>query len=204
MSTVIQTDKTSLKPIIPDFCPSCDAVENPFRSTLRKTKQEYRGEILEVETPALKCKECEFHLLAPGHLDAIRITTANAYRRKHGLLTAGEIIQRRKAMGMSQRRFAQYLEVGEASVKRWESGLLVQDKASDLRVRAQTDHTKFTEGFHFSTGMDSLAEQCFQGVFQALEGTIEKGKPARWITDFIDTQRQAEEEIFSYDLTVTA
>ena len=39
---------------------------------------------------------------------------------------------------MSQRDFAKYLGVGEASVKRWEAGH-IQDESSDRLIRMKTD-----------------------------------------------------------------
>ena len=39
---------------------------------------------------------------------------------------------------MSQRAFAKFLRVGEASVKRWEAGL-IQDEANDQLIRLRTN-----------------------------------------------------------------
>ncbi|MCX6880171.1 MAG: helix-turn-helix domain-containing protein [Verrucomicrobia bacterium] len=130
-------------PSIPDFCPACDATDKPFASIQRETEQDFRSATFRVISPVLCCRHCGFDLLGPGHLDALRLATHDAYRRQHGLLTAAEISARRKAMGISQKRFAAYLGVGSASIERWESGILVQDKASDLLIRERTDHTLF-------------------------------------------------------------
>jgi len=125
--------------MIPDFCPACDAADHPFVLIQRETEQDFRGETFRVTSPALQCRHCGFGMLGPGHLDVLRIATHDAYRRKHGFLTSGEILSRRKAMGLSQKRFAEYLGVGSASIERWESGMLVQDKASDLLLRQRTE-----------------------------------------------------------------
>jgi len=132
-----------MKLSIPDFCPACDAVDNPFVPAQRETEQDFRGQTLRVTSPAFRCRHCGFSLLGPGHLDALRLATHDAYRRRHGLLTTAEIISRRKAMGLSQKRFAETLGVGSASIERWESGVLVQDKASDILLRQRSDHTRF-------------------------------------------------------------
>src|SRR5690606_6517743 len=63
--------------------------------------------------------------------------TWNAYRRKNGLLFPQEMIRLRKNRGMTQKEFAEFLGVGEASIKRWERGL-VQDKSQDQLIRAKT------------------------------------------------------------------
>jgi putative zinc finger/helix-turn-helix YgiT family protein len=128
-----------MQPSTPDFCPACDAADHPFALIQRETEQDFRGETFRVTSPALQCRHCGFGMLGPGHLEALRIATHDAYRRKHGFLTSGEILSRRKAMGLSQKRFAEYLGVGSASIERWESGTLVQDKASDLLLRQRTE-----------------------------------------------------------------
>jgi putative zinc finger/helix-turn-helix YgiT family protein len=128
-----------MTPSIPDFCPACDATDKPFRLIQRATEQEFRGETLRVTSPALQCRHCGFGLLGPGHLAALRVATHDTYRRQHGLLTSGEIAARRKAMGLSQKRFAEFLGVGSASIERWEAGTHVQDKASDLLLRQRSD-----------------------------------------------------------------
>lgn len=138
--------KGALTPQIPDFCPACDAVGHPFATVSRKVKQEFRGETLEVEAPAMRCQHCEFEIAVPGSLDDLRVATADAYRQRHGLLTAEQIVCRRTAMGMSQREFADHVGVGVASLQRWEKGLIVQDKGSDLLIRERTKHTQFTSG----------------------------------------------------------
>lgn len=141
-------------PAIPDFCPACNATGEPFVVIHRETEQEFRGEALRVTSPALRCRHCGFGLLGPGHLDALRLATHDAYRRGHGLLSTAEMTARRKAMGLSQKRFAEYLSVGSASIERWEAGTLVQDKASDLLVRQRTDHTRFLAGHQTPTRTD--------------------------------------------------
>jgi len=146
MSTATQTKnrvKSPLTPQVPDFCPACDAVDHPFRPVRRKVQQEFRGETLEVEAPAMSCGHCGFVILAPGNLDALRLATADAYRQRHGLLTSEQIVSRRASMGMSQRDFADHVGVGVASLQRWENGLVVQDKGSDLLIRERTKHTLF-------------------------------------------------------------
>jgi hypothetical protein len=84
MPIAIQTGPF-LKPHVPDFCPACDAVDHPFQLITRKVKQEFRGEILEIEAPIMRCKHCGFEIAGPGHLDALRLGTierAEINRRK--------------------------------------------------------------------------------------------------------------------------
>lgn len=97
-----------------------------------------KGEELSVVTPALVCEKCGQIAMegadVPEHLRRL----ADAYRRGHHLLTSDEIRAQRKALKMSQRAFANYLGVGEASIKRWELGA-IQDEVFDRYIRLKTD-----------------------------------------------------------------
>ena len=71
-------------------------------------------------------------------MNQLRRAAADQYRRLHHLLTSDEIIKFRQALGMSQVAFANYLKVGEASVKRWET-YYVQDEVQDENIRLKCD-----------------------------------------------------------------
>jgi len=111
-------------------CDSEDFVETPTAVI----EQEFRGEMFRVQTTAQTCTMCGWVSVTPAQADELRRRTADAYRKRHGLLTSEEIRAMRRAMGKSQREFAQFLNVGEASVKRWETWQ-VQDKSNDQLIR---------------------------------------------------------------------
>lgn len=108
-------------------------------------EQEYRGEVFRVKAPGYECRQCGFRVLGPGHLEVLCKATSDAYRLKHNLLTSAQIVERRKAMKMTQAHFAKFVGVGVASLKRWESGALVQDIGHDCLLRLRTDHVLFTK-----------------------------------------------------------
>jgi putative zinc finger/helix-turn-helix YgiT family protein len=97
-----------------------------------------KGQEYSVETPALVCDKCGYLAMegedVPEHLRRL----ADAYRSAHGLLTSDQIRSCRKMLKMSQRDFARYLGVGEASIKRWELGA-IQDEVFDHYLRLKTD-----------------------------------------------------------------
>ena len=97
-------------------------------------EQEFRGEKLKVRITASACTKCGWTTLTLRQTDELRPLTADTYRVKHGLLTSKQIKAIRNLKGMSQRDFAAFLGVGEASVKRWETWL-VQEQSSDQLVR---------------------------------------------------------------------
>lgn len=101
-------------------------------------EQEFRDEQLSVKMTALACTKCGWTTLAPSQTDELRRLTADAYRQKHDLLTGVQIKALRKLLNMSQREFANFIGVGEASVKRWETWL-VQEKSSDQLIRMKCE-----------------------------------------------------------------
>jgi len=105
-----------------------------FATQVATIRQNFRGELLDVKTTVSVCTECGWQTLARGQTDELRRHTANTYRERHGLLASDQIKYIRKLKCQNQAEFARFLGVGEASVKRWESGL-VQDKAYDQLIR---------------------------------------------------------------------
>src|ERR1035437_716158 len=134
MWTVIGTGHAELKNMI---CIKCD--NEVFADKPNAIiEQEFRGQRLQVKVTASACTQCGWQTLALGQTDELRRLTADAYREKHGLLKSAEIVSRRTRLGMSQREFAAFLRVGEASVKRWETWQ-VQDASSDELIRVKSD-----------------------------------------------------------------
>lgn len=109
-----------------------------MRRALARTDHEIRGVKFKVEGEALVCSKCGFVMIPSGLIGEHARLVDAGYRKAAGLLVATQIREARKRLGMTQREFAEYLGVGEASVKRWELGSL-QDKSSDILIRLMTD-----------------------------------------------------------------
>ena len=99
---------------------------------------EIKGEHVAVSVLTHVCTECSAPLMDSDQMNHLRRAAADQYRRMHKLLTSDEIIKFRQALGMSQIAFANYLKVGEASVKRWET-YYVQDVVQDENIRLKCD-----------------------------------------------------------------
>lgn len=97
-----------------------------------------KGEEVEVIAPAYVCSSCQTPLMTAEQMNTLRKMAADNYRKLHALLTSEEIISFRTNLGMSQVAFANYLKVGEASVKRWET-YFVQDAVQDDHIRLKCD-----------------------------------------------------------------
>lgn len=117
-------------------CFECD--NGKLKSKIADVTGEVRGEKLTVQAEAMVCSRCGAQVLSDEQSAAYTIAVADAYRKRHGLLTSTELKGIRKNLGMSQHAFAKYVRVSAPSVKRWESGL-IQDEAMDQLIRLQTD-----------------------------------------------------------------
>lgn len=114
-------------------CEGKDFEEKNFRFT-----PEVKGVEVEVVTSTFICKKCRTPLMDTEQMNNLRRGAADKYREMNNLLTSQEILHFRSTLGMSQVAFANYLKVGEASVKRWES-YFVQDVAQDEHMRLKCD-----------------------------------------------------------------
>lgn len=106
---------------------------------------EYRDEMFTVTVRALVCPECGFYAVDGGEdTTGMMRLLADEYRKRHGLLTSAQIKDFRERRNETQKLFADYLRVGEASVKRWELGA-IQDDAMDELIRLKCDLDKARE-----------------------------------------------------------
>jgi YgiT-type zinc finger domain len=117
-------------------CLNCDG--NKFEKKNCRFTPEIKGEEAEVIVPAMVCSHCGAPLMDDKQMSHLRKMAADVYRKKHDLLTSEEIIHFRSMFGMSQIAFANYLKVGEASIKRWET-YFIQDIGQDEHIRLKCD-----------------------------------------------------------------
>ncbi|MDR3749023.1 MAG: hypothetical protein P4M04_12855 [Acidobacteriota bacterium] len=119
---------------------------------MARTCHEVRCVKFEVEGKALVCSRCGFQVIPPDLLNEHAQLVDQGFRKAAGLLSAKDIRAARTGLGFNQQQFAEYLGVGEASVKRWELGAL-QDKSSDDHIRLKTDPE------YARKNLDSLCER---------------------------------------------
>ncbi|MGZ3633104.1 MAG: type II TA system antitoxin MqsA family protein [Parachlamydiaceae bacterium] len=117
-------------------CLNCDC-EKFEKKNVRFTP-EIKGEEVEVVVQSFVCAECQTPLMNGEQMNALRKSAADKYRQNHNLLTSEEIVRYRALLGMSQVAFANYLKVGEASIKRWET-YFVQDEVQNDHIRLKCD-----------------------------------------------------------------
>jgi len=118
------------------ICPKCNTgtlIEG--HATLPATVKEVA---VFVFMNAYSCDSCDYKTVHGSQMAEYMRRAADEYRKGEGLLTSGQIRAARDGIGMNQEKFAEYLGVGIASVKRWELGQ-VQDRAMDNLLRLRTD-----------------------------------------------------------------
>ena len=86
---------------------------------------------LQVELPIRRCEACDFEFLDQ---EGERLKH-EAVCRHLGVLTSTEIRQIRKRYGMTRSSFAEFTGLGEATLNRWENGVVIQNRANDRYLR---------------------------------------------------------------------
>lgn len=140
-------------------CPQCDGEK--FETKNIRFNPEIKGEEVEVVAPALVCVKCQAPVMDGEQMNMLRKCAADKYRKQHNLLTSEEIVNYRTALGMSQIAFANYLKVGEASIKRWET-YYVQDVVQDDHIRLKCDEA-YAEWNALEVHWKSLSSDIYSG-----------------------------------------
>jgi len=113
-------------------CPACQGQVKPI-----EVEKQARVKGIDVSYAARlhQCAECGLELADIEETAAMQEQLADAYRQAVGLLSSEEIRRLRQEKGLSQKALADALEVGIASIKRWETGV-VQSKSMDNLLRS--------------------------------------------------------------------
>lgn len=78
-----------------------------------------------------RCDQCGAVVLD----DEANERISDALRVVAGLLSPAEIRRGREALGLTQKQLAQYLQVGESTLSRWETGGQIQQRSLDRLMR---------------------------------------------------------------------
>lgn len=121
-----------VKQVLPSQCLACESAQG-YTATETTQDIEFRGELFTVTYTHLACEECGNAILSDEQM-AERIKKAvAAYQKRHGLLTAEELIRQRKSLGYNTQRslLRAAPELSEATLKRIEAGMHAQDASTD-------------------------------------------------------------------------
>lgn len=118
-------------------CPECDS--NRFELDTQTQTFSY-GPVgsqvqLEAAVPVWKCLNCGFEFTD----ESGEIARHDAVCRHLGVLSPRDIVHLREVLKISQAELAAITGFGEASIKRWEAGLVIQNTANDNLLRLMDD-----------------------------------------------------------------
>jgi len=106
-----------------------------------KAKGSFRGIDTEYHSERYVCEQCGLETSTLEQAAAAQKALSEGYKKATGLMTGEELVNRRKELGLSQEALARLLNIGVASIKRWESGL-IQTKSMDRLLRETLDKNK--------------------------------------------------------------
>ncbi len=106
------------------------------KMVMKKAKKKviFRGIDITVPIEQYVCGVCGVEAGTIDQTADIQETISDAYRRAVKLLTGKEIIEKRKRLKLTQEGLAKRMNVGIASIKRWEGGT-IQSKSMDHALR---------------------------------------------------------------------
>jgi putative zinc finger/helix-turn-helix YgiT family protein len=114
-------------------CPNCGSAR--IESYMHDERFLYGAGEAAVElcatVPIRRCANCGFEFTD----EAAETARHEAVCRHLGVLSPAEILKIRKDSGLSRAEFARLSRIGEASLHRWENGLLIQNPAMDSYLR---------------------------------------------------------------------
>jgi putative zinc finger/helix-turn-helix YgiT family protein len=106
------------------------------KMVLKKAKKRmtFRGVKIIVPVEQYRCTVCGVEAGTVNQTARIQKAIADAYRKAVSLLTGDEIVEKRKRLSLTQEALAKRMNVGIASIKRWEGGT-IQSKSMDHALR---------------------------------------------------------------------
>lgn len=113
----------------PRVCPNCESanVLTAVEDETFQYGQEPNAAAISVSIPVYRCQDCEFAFT--GH--EAELIRHNAVCKHLGILNPDEVRAVREGFDMSQANFSAATGIGTASLARWESGSLLQNKSVD-------------------------------------------------------------------------
>ena len=115
---------------------NCPKGHGPMALKELEKQSTFKGVDITCSADTFVCPECGIEAGTVKTAGNVQRAIADAYRSKMRLLTSNQIKLLRKSHGLSQQQLADLINVGVASIKRWETGL-IQSKSMDHVLRIQ-------------------------------------------------------------------
>ena len=118
------------------LCPECwEEVDATYE--IRHHVEQVRGVTVEADIEHYVCPKCGESIGWAPIVDKGLHKLYHAYQEKMGLMLPEEIVALRKKYGFSQRVLAAILDIGVASLQRYERGCLASDSHAQLLANAR-------------------------------------------------------------------
>lgn len=114
---------------------NCPNEHGEMKKIRRTEETTFRGRDVRYEIETWACETCGLEAEDTSLAGENQRALSEAYRKAAGLLTSADIVEGRKERGWSQEELARAVNVGVASVKRWERGQ-IQTPVMDGALRA--------------------------------------------------------------------
>ena len=118
----------------PSSCPGCGKKGTLCEKAVPSV-QVVREEEVRCDVIKWVCGDCGAQFMSPEQATNAVKRAVEAYQTKHGLLTANEIREGRKNAGLSAGELADKAEIGEATIKRLEAGVTVQQASTNKLLK---------------------------------------------------------------------
>lgn len=115
---------------------NCPKGHGPMVQKKVNKQKTFKGVDIAYMADVFVCAQCGLEAGSVQSAGDVQRAIAEAYRTKAGLLTGQEIRSLREARGLTQRQLAEVMNIGIASIKRWETGM-IQTKSMDHALRMQ-------------------------------------------------------------------
>jgi putative zinc finger/helix-turn-helix YgiT family protein len=122
-----------------------------------------KDETYKVQMMGLRCQLCGFQTFeGSGAMTEFRRLINEEYKRAHGLLTSAALVSLRNSLDMNQEEFARHVDVGLASLKRWELGKIQEQASNDRIIEKLTKPVSDMCEYAFSaTGTTEMFGGCY-------------------------------------------
>ncbi len=127
----------------------------------------YRGVDITFQVEHYVCPVCGTEVGDIDQTTATQKAISDAYRRTVNLLTGKQIREGRKNLKLNQETLAKRMNVGIASIKRWEGGLIqtkVMDRALRLALQGQIIGDNYTGNRTFAIPRVKLVLRQFESI----------------------------------------
>lgn len=132
-----------------------------------KKQKTFKGVDIEYFSDAFVCPECGLEAGTVQSASDVQRAVADAYRKKAGLLSGQEIRSLREARKLTQQQLADIMNVGIASIKRWETGMIQtrsMDQALRIQLQCPTNTDSYTGNRDFSMARIKLVAVTFEEI----------------------------------------